>query len=114
MESGTSTFEDWLQSLSRTTAGEDLLARLEVLASRAGERCGARFWFARVLGRRWSYIAGHRSERPGDAVTVRFSLGSGIGLVVESWGGLPPAERDRLKFFLESMVAADTSLQEWR
>lgn len=113
MESETSTSKDGLESLGHT-AGEDLLARLEIFTARAQERYGARFWFARVLGRRWSYLAGPRSERPGAEGTVRIPLGSGIGLVVESWGELPPGERVRLKTLAERLVAADTSFQEWR
>lgn len=113
MENGTSIFNDWLESLGQMTAGRDLYVALDVISSRAEETFGARIWFTQMLGRRWSYIAGLRSERPTWSDTAKFPLAAGIGLVAESWGELSLQEQDRLRVFLERLIVSKRSLERW-
>lgn len=113
MESGTSIFDDWLESVGHMAAGRDLHVALDIISSQAGETFGARIWFTQMLGRRWSYIAGLRSERPTWSETAKIPLAAGIGLVAESWGELSLQEQDRLQVFLERLVVSKRSLERW-
>ena len=108
MEQETSTFDDWIGTIEEATRGLELGQALDVVAQRAMEAFGARLWFVRILGRRWSYIAGHRSQTPASAPIARIPLGDGnFGLVSEGWGGLSIEERRRLIAFLGEMVAQE-------
>ena len=113
MESGTYIFKDWLESLGRIVASREIPVALDVISSQAEQAFGIRIWFAQILCRRWSYIAGLRSERPTRSDTVKFPLAAGIGLVAESWGELSVQEQDRLIAFLERLVVSKQSLQRW-
>lgn len=106
MESGISTFDGWLESVGRMAAGRDLHAALEVISSQARQAFGARIWFAQVLGRRWSYIAGLRSQRPACYEAQKVPLAAGVGLVAESWSKLPLEQQARLRAFLERLVVS--------
>ena len=110
MESGTSTFDDWLESIGCMSAERDLNVVLDVISSQAERAFGMRIWFAQVLGRRWSYIAGLRSERPTWSETAKIPLAAGIGLVAESWGELSLQEQDRLRASLDRLVGSKRSL----
>lgn len=109
MESGTSISDGWLESLGHTAAGRDLHVALDIISSLAGEAFGARIWFAQILGRRWSYMAGLRSERPAGSEAAKIPLADGIGLVAESWGELSLQDQDRLRAFLERLVGSRRS-----
>jgi hypothetical protein len=113
MASGTSIFNGWLESLGQATAGRDLRVALDVVSSQVAETFGARIWFAQILGRRWSYIAGLKSERPSRHQAAQIRLSAGIGLVAESWGEMSPKEQGRLQAFLERLVDIGCSLVRW-
>ena len=102
----TPTFDNWLKALEGAARGPELVQALDVIAQRAMETFGARLWFVRILGRRWSYVAGYRSQTPAGAPMERIRLGDGnLGLVSEGWGRLSNEERVRLIAFLGEMVA---------
>jgi hypothetical protein len=107
MEQETSTFEPWLRTVGPTTRGLPLADALDVVAQRAAEAFGARLWFVEILGRRWSYVAGQRSERPAAAAIERIRLGGNIGLVSDDWGMLMGHESSRLVAFLRQLVASE-------
>ena len=107
MEQETSTFDHWLRAIEPTTHGLPLVAALEAVAQRAAEAFGARLWFVEILGRRWSYIAGQRSERPAASAIVRIPLGGDIGLVSDNWGMLAGPERSRLVARLRQLVSSE-------
>jgi len=102
----TSTFDGWLRGLEEATHGLVLVRALDVVAQLAAEAFGARLRFIRILGRRWSYVAGYRSQTPAGSPMERIHLGDGdFGLVSENWGRLSNEERQRLITFLGEMVA---------
>jgi len=113
MESGTSTFDDWLESVGQAASGRDLHVALDIISSRAERAFETRIWFAQLLGRRWSYLAGLKSERPAWSQAQKIPLTAGIGLVAESWGELSVREQERLKVFLVRLVASKRTLQRW-
>lgn len=113
MVSGTSIFEAWIESLEYAVDGRDLRVTLDVVSTQAEQAFGTRIWFARILGRRWSYIAGLRSARPAWSETQKIPLTDGFGLVAESWGELSLQERDRLKDFLVRLLDSSQSLEKW-
>ena len=102
----TSTFDAWLRGLQEATHGLQLVRALDLVAQLAAEAFGARLWFVRILGRRWSYLAGYRSQTPTASPIERICLGDGdFGLVSEDWGRLSNEQRQRLITFLGEMVA---------
>ncbi len=113
MESGTSIFEGWLETVGRMAAGRELPVMLDILSSQVEQAFGARIWFARILGRRWSYVAGLRSQRPTWSEAEKIPLADGIGLVAESWGELSMPEQERLREFLGELLGADRSVPNW-
>ena len=58
MAKGISDFDQWLQRVKASTDGLPLVPALDRTAELAREAFGARIWFAEILGRRWSHIAG--------------------------------------------------------
>jgi len=101
----TSTFDAWLKALEEATRGLELVRSLDVVARVAAEAFGARLWFVEILGRRWSYIAGQRSDAPVESLIERIPLRGNIGLVSDDWGTLPGDKRARLIAFLGEMVS---------
>ena len=107
MEQETSTFDRWIKTIEETTRGLELVRALDVVAQLAAKAFGARLWFVKILGRRWSYVAGYRSQTPGGSSVERILLSDGnFGLVSESWGALSSEERRRLIAFLGEIVAS--------
>jgi len=83
----TSTFDGWLRGLEEATRGRELARALDIVAQRAAEAFDARLWFVRILGRRWSYVAGYRSQTPTGSPMERIHLGDGdFGLVSDLLG----------------------------
>ncbi|MCK4374016.1 MAG: hypothetical protein KAX19_01770 [Candidatus Brocadiae bacterium] len=101
----TSTFDSWIRNVEQSTDGTELVQALDVIATDAAETYGARLWFAEVLGRRWSYIGGYRSEAPTELAVKRISLGADIGLVADDWGAFSSCECTRLLGFLRDLVS---------
>ncbi|MBN2494122.1 MAG: hypothetical protein JXR96_05995 [Deltaproteobacteria bacterium] len=106
MESGISGFDAWSRELGRGGAGRDLRAALERAAARAARDFGARMWFAEILGRRWSYIAGSMERAPAAVALERRALSERIGVVVEDWGRLAGEQRARALERLAGLCAA--------
>ena len=100
-----STFDRWLAAIEEAALALGLARALDLVAQHAAERFGARLRFVRILGRRWSFIAGDRSQTPGASPSERISLGGGVGLVSESWGTLTTRQRAWLIAFLRKFVS---------
>ena len=64
MDSGTCDFETWRRRVQSELDGAGLTAGLEGLAREASRAFGAHLWFAEVLGRRWSHVAGEGGAGP--------------------------------------------------
>jgi len=105
MEKGISIFDDWLMSINqRVRASRKLDDTLHIIATEAERFFGIRIWFARVMGRRWSYVAGTKSDQPSRNDRWKSGLDAGIGMTVESWGVLSSQQQERLKVFLNMLV----------
>ena len=100
----TSTFDGWLETVAEAARGRELPRSLDVVAELAAERFDARLRFVKIIGRRWSYIAGYYSQRPAASGMERIPLGGRIGLVSDCWGTLAGRARARLLLFLREMV----------
>ena len=72
-----------------------LRSLLETVSLLAARDFGARIWFAEILGQRWSYIAGQKSETPAPDGTTRIVLAAGLGMVCDHWGVLSEWDRDK-------------------
>jgi len=102
----TCTSDRWLETVNDAARGLELARALDVVARLAKEDFDARLRFVRVLGRRWSYLAGYRSPAPAGEPPEHVLLGGSVGLVVESWGSLPGGVRARLIALLKARVVA--------
>ncbi len=100
MEPVTSSSDSWDDALEADAGSPDVNHRLQAAADRARKEFGAGLWFAEILGRRWSHIAGTGSEDVLSTVTQRIPLAGGIGLVVANWGSMDKGEQDA---FLEAV-----------
>ncbi|MCM8798435.1 MAG: hypothetical protein NC821_03080 [Candidatus Omnitrophica bacterium] len=52
------------------------------------------FWFAEILGKRWSYLAGEREIS--DYITERIQLNERLGMVVNDWGEIGEGEKGKI------------------
>ena len=100
-----STFDSWIRNVEQRTDGTELVQAFGIIARDAAETYGARLWFTGILGRRWSYIGGYRSEAPTALPVKRISLGADIGLVADDWGTFSSCECARLLGFLRDLVS---------
>ncbi len=97
---------DWLDAVAARAGAREPARALGAVAAHLAEAHGARVWFAEILGRRWSYLAGHRAELPSATPVERIPLGGSVGLVAASWGRLAPGQVARLLAWLRGLVAA--------
>lgn len=103
MERETCAFEDWFLKLQKAVKAQSLCEALSTVAERILERYGVRVWFAEILGKRWSYIAGCGGESP--LPLHRILLTPRFGLVAENWNCIPSAEEEALLLFLRNFLS---------
>ncbi|MEN3203018.1 MAG: hypothetical protein ABDK87_04740 [Atribacterota bacterium] len=82
------------------TASQELKEALQIIAQEAFERFGARMWFAEILGKRWSHIAGCGGDFP--LPPEQIPLTPRFGLVAEAWGSL--SEKETFLSFLRNFL----------
>lgn len=101
-------FENWLKKLESITASKELKEALQIIAQEAFERFGARMWFAEILGKRWSHIAGCGGDFP--APPEQILLTPRFGLVAEAWGSL--CEKEAFLSFLRNLLIQRSTSSE--
>ncbi len=67
--------------MSGTSTSEDLRRYLEDLARVVAVKFRVKVWFAEILGRRWSYIAGEREDTFLPPVKVQLTEKMGVVLI---------------------------------
>lgn len=107
MERETCAFEEWLSTLQKDIEKEDLIPALSRMASAIFERYRVRVWFAEILGKRWSYIAGEGGDTPLPLFQV--VLSPRFGFAAERWSDIPSPEREILLVFLQEFVHTRTA-----
>ena len=107
MENETSDFDRWLRRVEASTDGLDVANALEAVARLARDAFGARLWFAEILGKRWSHIAGPGTVAPAESEICQIAINDKLGLVSDTWGRLSD-QRDRATFvaFLRQLVGS--------
>jgi len=104
----TRTSRGCLRALEEATGGVHGVEALAAVSQRLAETYGTRMWFVRILGHRWSYIAGCRPRTPALPPLERIPLAeSNVGMVVETWGKLSPDNRRRLMAFLAALATRE-------
>lgn len=101
-------FENWLKKLESITASKELKEALQIIAQEAFERFGARMWFAEILGKRWSHIAGCGGDFP--TPPEQILLTPRFGLVAEAWGSL--SEKETFLSFLRNLLIQRSTSSE--
>ena len=97
-------FEQWLEATDRQVALLPLVNALDIVAQRVREAFGANIWFAEIIGRRWSYIAGQVNETPSAAPVERVALHGDVGLVSNTLHMLPEPQQKHLVDFLRRLI----------
>ncbi|MBC7217516.1 MAG: hypothetical protein H5U36_05030 [Candidatus Caldatribacterium sp.] len=112
MAKETCAFEDWLHKFQEELKEEELEKALAAIAEMLRERFGARVWFAEILGKRWSHIAGCGGDFP--IPPEQILLTPRFGLVAEAWGSISCAEKERLLSFLRDFLSQRSTSSEKR
>ena len=71
---------------------EKLIEKLNDFSHYCKEKYSVNIWFAQILGKRWSYIAGEKSSLPFPSVGVK--LRNNLGIVIEETQGLSEEKRN--------------------
>jgi hypothetical protein len=104
MERETSGFDRWLFTIEAVTRELPLVSSLERVSRFAEETFGARVWFAEILGKRLSFVAGDMGDHPTQWPVVCIPLNGKLGLVSDNWGTLSEPEQAKLIAFLEALA----------
>ena len=105
MERETSDSDGWFKTMETATDNLGLSDSLYMVARHVKEEFGVRLWFVEIMGPRWSYIAGTTPEHPPELDIHRIKLEENIGLVSDSWKGLPDDCCTKLVEFLNRLIA---------
>ena len=89
-----------------STSEENLIESLANLAGIVKKKHGVSIWFAEILGRRWSYIAGQKEFEMSLLPTVRIELNERFGVVSDRWEQIPPDDREKILSSLKILVTA--------
>lgn len=115
MAKETSDFDQWLERVRASTDALPLVPVLDRIAELAHEAFGARIWFAEILGRRWSHIAGRAGDGPSESETCWTTLTADIGLVWDTWGSLSQVDdRAELIAYLRRLISSRPPVAEGR
>jgi hypothetical protein len=99
-----SDFDIWLEKLDARTRDLGFTETLGLVAQIAHKTYGIRLWFAEILGRRWSYIAGEHGSEPTASSVISFHLNERIAVLSDTWRRLPKKAQARLIAFLRDLV----------
>ncbi len=70
------------------------------------ETYGVNVWFAEIMGRRWSYIAGSRGEESSLSPPSRIEITDRFGLVSDGWENIPSDESEAIISRLRETITA--------
>jgi hypothetical protein len=89
-----------------STSKENLIVRLVSAADLIKKKYDVDIWFAEILGKRWSYIAGSKEEGIPFSPPERIELGNRFGMVSDGWHKIPAEDKERLISSLKETVRA--------
>lgn len=106
-------FDSWLENLIRQLLGHGPDKQLQILADRLKQDYGARVWFVRILGKRWSHVAGDLPEGPVDGCIQQIPLAKNYGMVIQTKGNLRETQFRLIKMLIDMKVlnSIDTDAQ---
>lgn len=87
-----------------STSRERLKAHFDRTAQRIRDTYGVDIWFAEIMGRRWSYIAGRREEGGALSPPRRIELTGRFGIVSDGWNRIPADEGEAIVASLKKAV----------
>ena len=79
-----------------STSKENLIEKLHYAAKLVKEKYGVSIWFAEIMGRRWSYLAGQTEGEPSLLPPERIELNNRFGVVSDKWENIPVNERKQI------------------
>ena len=83
---------------------EDLIEKLAGTADLVKDRYGVNIWFAEILGKRWSYIAGQRKGEISLLPLERIRLNKRLGMVSDGWVKTPACGREEILALLKEQI----------
>ena len=113
MANETSDFDAWVERVEKETSGHDLKTALDTLSQRARGGLSLQIWFVEILGRRWSYVAGEKIEKPPEADVHRIFLKNNIGAVSDTWEKLSDKKRRKLIDVLNKIIERSTESRNY-
>jgi hypothetical protein len=87
-----------------STSKENLTVRLVSAANLIKKKYDVDIWFAEILGKRWSYIAGSKEKGIPFSPPKRIELGNRFGMVSDGWHKIPTKDKERLISSLKETV----------
>ena len=87
-----------------STSKGDLIKKLIYVADLVKEKYNVSIWFAEILGKRWSYIAGQKEGEISLLPPERIELNERFGIVSDMWGKIPVNERESLISSLKETI----------
>ncbi|NQT09715.1 MAG: hypothetical protein HQ573_00890 [Desulfobacteraceae bacterium] len=87
-----------------STSKEDLIKKLIYVADLVKEKYNVSIWFAEILGKRWSYIAGQKEGEISLLPPERIELSERFGIVSDMWERIPVNERKKLISSLKETI----------
>ena len=89
-----------------STSRKLLTGYLDQVAQRIQETYGVHVWFAEIMGRRWSYIAGRKEEEPSLLPPRRIELTGRFGIVSDGWENIQADESEIIVSLLREAIKA--------
>ncbi len=83
---------------------ENLTGKLARVADLVKKEYGVNIWFAEILGKRWSYIAGQREGEISLFPSDRIRLNKRFGIVSNRWKEIPVTERGKILSSLKEQI----------
>lgn len=87
-----------------STSKEKLIKKLIYVTNLVKEKYNVSIWFAEILGKRWSYIAGQKEVEISLLPPERIELNKQFGIVSDGWHKIPVNEREKLISSLKEMI----------
>mgnify|MGYP001068509008 CR=1 FL=1 len=87
-----------------STSKKNLIEKLHYAAKLVKEKYGVSIWFAEIMGKRWSYLAGQTEGETSPLPPERIELNNRFGVVSDRWEDIPVNERERIVSSLKDII----------
>ena len=79
-----------------STSKDELQIYFNEMARRIRDTYGVNIWFAEIMGKRWSYLAGMTGEGDPLLAARRIELTDRFGIISDGWDRIPADESEAI------------------